>query len=190
MGTYFTAYFGLKEIIDSILIIVFLIHGIVNAYISTDEHAIHTFLQKRLESPYYRFLYSLTNHDDKGVIESYRKLVTIKTNKKNYAYFTVLFSFYFNNMKGMEDEINKLKSPQYRLYYQTLFLLKKEGPFVKAQPLMNMKRKWMKESIFAEQAEMLGQMEEAQLHAKKAIHAARGFQYYQLKKYYWGKYGI
>ncbi|WP_445487199.1 hypothetical protein [Niallia sp. 03133] len=178
----------LQTILFLMVLLVIIGNSIINIYISKKEKNIHKWLKKRQWNPYSRFIYSMANQDDKGVVESYRKLVTMKRYKQKYPYFTVLFSLYFENWKGVEDEIYKIKSAQIRLYYQILYKLKKDGNILTDEQLLKIKRNWMKEVLLAEQAGLLGQKAKAKMHAKLAINTSRGMAYYQLKKYYERKY--
>ena len=166
---------------------VLLINIFIKHYFTKNTAAIEKFLKKKQKNPYYHFVYGLANQEDKKVIASYRKLVTQKKYKKHYPLLTVVFSFYFEQLHGLEKEIEKIRSQKLRLYYD-LWLQIKRKKQISSKELSKLKTKWMKEALLAELEESNGRTEQAKIHRENALKQAKGLSFYQLKKQYERKY--
>ncbi|GKU82783.1 hypothetical protein [Niallia sp. NCCP-28] len=166
---------------------VLLVNMLIKHYFTKNMSAIEKFLVKKQKNPYYRFLYGLANKDDKKVIHSYRKLVTQKKYQQHYPLLTVVFSFYFEQLDGLEGEIEKIKSQKLRTYYD-LWLKIKRKKQVSNKEFSKVKTPWMKEALLGELKEATGQTEQAQIHRRNALKLAKGLIFYQLKKQYERKY--
>ncbi|MFT8322477.1 MAG: hypothetical protein ABF649_16410, partial [Bacillus sp. (in: firmicutes)] len=93
-----TRYFhftGLVFILCALFFSIMLRNTVINVFFSKNDQAIDIFFRKRKSNPYYCFVYSIANCDDRGVIKSYRKLVTKKINKQFYPYLPLYFPFIF-----------------------------------------------------------------------------------------------
>jgi hypothetical protein len=140
--------------------------------------------KKNKKHPYYSFIYGISNKDDKRVISSYRKLIKQKKYQPQYPLFTIIFSLYFDKTLGLKEEIEKIKQPEKRGYYQTLVLIKENNLEEADKSVKTIKKKWMKEALLAEIALIKGEGEMAKRHAKSALKHTKGIQYYTLKKTY------
>lgn len=140
--------------------------------------------KKNKKHPYYSFIYGISNKDDKRVIASYRKLIKQKKYQSQYPLFTIIFSLYFDKTLGLKEEVEKIKQPESRDYYQTLVFIKDNNLEEAEKLVKTIKKKWMKEALLAEIALIKGEGEMAKKHAKSALKHTKGIQYYTLKKTY------
>jgi hypothetical protein len=154
------------------------------AYVAKNSKSLESFLRRRKRDPYCRFIFAIGNKNDKEVIEAYRMLIRKKKYKNHFPLFTVIFSLYFEKTDGLEEEVNKIKPTQIRLYYEIMLMIQKtEGKRIEKE-IYTIKRKWMKEALLAELERKRGRVDKEIGHAKSALKAARGLQYYILKKEY------
>ena len=163
---------------------------LVNMNTTSNINKIEKMLLKNRKHPYYRFIYAVSNKDDKQIILSYRKMVKQKKYQRLYPLITIIFSLYFNKTLGLAEEIEKLRQPTLKKYYKALLLIE-ENQLNEAKNIAEtMNKTWMIEALLSEVRLKEGDQGQAKKHAKTALKHARGIQYYLLKKEYERKYSL
>lgn len=153
-----------------------------------DSRKVEKRLKNNRKHPYYGFILAMSNRNDRQVILTYRKMIKNKKYLRFYPQITILFSLYFDQALGLEDEIKKLKRPAWRAYYKTIILLKQNELNQAEEVLKTIKVSWMKEALLCEWKLKIGDRNQAQKHANLALKHARGIILYQLKKEYENKF--
>ncbi len=165
-----------------ILLAVFLFLKVISYYFDKKSRSskwIEKYLLLRRHNPFYGYIYALANKDDKAVIANYRKAVKRPHLRKYYPLLTILFCFYFQSSKGVEDEIAKLNSHSNKSFFMQWLKISQTNSETSLIPTHN---KWMEETLFALVERGRGQHDRANRHLLKARNHSAGIVYYILDK--------
>ena len=188
-------YFSFPIIVDLLvcyLIVFFLMYfsTLINVHKTRNINKLEKFFIKHRKHPFYRFLYAVSNNDEKEMIESYRKMMKQKKFQRLYPLVTIIFSLSFHKTMGLYEEIENLKQSYLKKYYRALVLIEDKQLIEASSIAKTIKRNWAREAIYSEINFREGKKEAAKRHAKKAMKHSRGLRYYLLKKEYERKYSL
>ena len=189
------SYLTFPIIVDLLICYVFVfvlmyLFFLVNINTTKNINKIEKQFLKNRKHPYYRFIYAISNKEDKQVILSYRKMVKQKKYHRFYPLITIIFSLYFNKTMALEEEVEKLSQPSVKKFYKAWILIE-QNQLKEAENIADsMKKVWMKEALISEVKLKKGEIESAKRHAETALKHARGIQYYSLKKEFERKYEL
>jgi len=92
---------------------------------------------------------------------------------------TILFCFYFQSSKGVEDEIAKLNSDSNKCFFMQWLKISQTNLEASLTPTPN---RWMEEALFALVERRRGRHDNANRHLLKARNHSAGIVYYILDK--------
>lgn len=173
----------IQLVIIYIVMVAFLLLPTFNIlYFTRDGKKVEKFLVRNKKNPYYRFIYAIAHKQEKGIIHSYRKLLRTNSYKKHFPLLTIIFSVFFKNTIGLEEEIAKLTNQNTKNYYTLRLMIENKESNNIEESLSLVKNRWMKESLLAEIALKKGERLQAKEHLQYALQFSRGLPHYLLEK--------
>lgn len=157
--------------------------------LETNIQKIEKFLINGKKDPNFQLTYGLANKIDSDVEEAIEKLLKKYKQKHRQALHKVIYALYKNDLTTVKEEIEEIKPPVYKYYYQALALLE-EGNIEEAKQAMDhVTTPWMKSALLSELENKRNNVEQAKLHATEAMEQVKGMQRYLLVKTYEREFG-
>jgi NOL1/NOP2/fmu family ribosome biogenesis protein len=152
------------------------------SFYSTNIDAIDQFLADRKKHPQYGLYYGLANDDRELVEESMEKVLKRYKQPGAQAMFKVIFALYNKDAIEARKHVGLIKQQEYKKYYEAGIAIE-EKDYEEARNIGNtLQKEWMKEAVVAEAEKGEGNLEQAKVHARKALAGSKGLQRYMLYK--------
>lgn len=171
----------------TVFIVIFAVLYVPVLYISifsTNIDSIDRFVADRVKHPQYGLFYGLANDNRQLVEESVDKLLKRNKQPTAQAMYKVMFALYNKDADEAKKYIDLIKQPEYKKYYKAGIAIEEKNNEEAQTIAQTLQKDWMKEAVYAEVQKGKGNLEQAKIHARKAIEGSKGLQRYMFYKIY------